>query len=422
MRALPILLAPALVAGCLAPPTDLLGGARASSAPPVVVAVIDTGVNAYHEAFRAGPSFADVPGFAGRAVAITLDAGSFGDGVAADAGVWASIGEREIVWFSGTRIAAYSISKDVIASHVGQENVIDPPYRVLDYAGHGTVTSHAALDASPHAVVVLVQIGDDEEIADAMRWIATQAWIDLVSVSWGTWAEEYAMGEVRVGLPDAYREAARAGKLLFNAAGNEPLPHVLGEHSGPPFVVAVGGANNRTRGDVPIAARFPDVVAAFEQVRATRDSLDAAEPTMGTSLSAPFAAGVAAEALWLVRNAIGARSGGTAQDGALAIAVGGGALADGALTADELRAAVERRADYYAPTDWSPGTDLLQFVISAPVVHPAAQMGWGVVEPTHAPDVAAILLGEVEAPVKPADVEAFMAARHEVRAAAWGEV
>lgn len=379
-------------AGCLAPadPGAIPAASEASGdarTPPVVVAVIDNGITPYHASFLAGPdhaTFADVPGFPADAapVALALGEPDFDAAVAADDEEWRAIEPETLVVFPGTRLAAAWFAKSS-----------EEARPIVDDGGHGTPVADAVLEASPHAVVLMLQINDDEDIVPAMLWAAAQPWIDIVSVSWGKYVPEYAE-EPDMGLADAYREAARAGKILVNSAGNEPTVHWTDEHSAPPFVVAVGGAMNATHGETRTASRFPDVIAAFVQTRAVAHTLDERAPTAGTSFSCPTVSGTLAEALWLVRDA------------------------GGSATAGELRAAMNRRAETWDASAWSPDGA----TNANPIVAPAAQMGWGFVEAAQAADIAAFLLGELDLPEKPAETVAFMQAREEARRAAWGDV
>lgn len=401
-----------------------VGAASASEGtPPTVVAVPDTGVNPYHEVFQGGPTFADVPGFPdeARALELTRDAGSYEDSFAADEEAWNTLEEGELVWFPGTRLAAISFGAEVNGSfpEAGPlgDDVEDPPAPILDVDGHGTLTSHAALAGSPNSVVLQIQVPDDEDLAPAMRWIAEQGWIDLVSVSWGTWSFEYVQGEARMDLPDAYREAYDAGKLIFNGAGNEPVPHALNEHPGPPFVVAVGGSEEDTKGETEIAAKLPDVVAPFTQERAEAGTLDGYTTASGTSLSTPLAVGSVAEALWLARDASDAEI--PRDDPALARAEAGGAFADGELTTEELWHAMNASAVQWSATDWEPEPGVSGVGYGLPVAHPAVQMGWGQVTPDVSAPMADLLLGDGEPTAKAPGTADIMAASDDAARAFW---
>ncbi|HVM45226.1 MAG TPA: S8/S53 family peptidase, partial [Candidatus Thermoplasmatota archaeon] len=383
MRALGVvaLLAALALAGCATPASEVADAPLASAGsrpPPVVVAVIDTGINPYHLNFRGGPGFASVPGFPADALVLDLafDAEDYERALEADAEEWSRVGPGALVRFPGTRLAGISLGKDPVSARLVLEGSYPPSaHYLLDDRGHGTAVADSVLAAAPDAHVLMVQVEDDERIADAMLWIAQQPWIDIVSVSAATWVEEYAQGEASMGLPPAYKAAHDAGKLIFNGAGNEPVPHFSGEHSGPSFVVAVGGAQNATRGETRIAARFPDIVSDFEQERAMPHTLDETDDVGGTSFSTPYAAGAAAQALWLAR------------------------AAGASPTADALRAAVEAVALAWGPTDWRPRLEPREILLSNPVLVPAAQMGWGYFGPELSQAAADVLLG-AEAPAK----------------------
>lgn len=435
MRAilLALLLAAPATVGCLAgddPATPDAAGVEENpddglEAPPTVVAVPDSGINPYHEAFQGGPSVAEVPGFPADATRLNLtrEAGSYGDAVEADAEAWEDLEEGELVWFPGTRLAGISLDGSYHNGPIPEpapepvdDDVEDPRFRLLDEDGHGTLTAHSVLAAAPDAVVVAVQIPDDENLTTAMAWIAQQGWIDLVSVSWGTWSMEYADDEARMGLPEAYREAYASGTLIFNGAGNEPIPHGVSEHPGPPFVIGVGGSQPETRGETEIAAKTPDIVAPFTQERAEEDSLDEYTTASGTSLSTPYAVGAVAQALHGVREALDISTTGADP---LVEAEGPGMLEDGELAREELWDAMNRSAEQWGPTDWQPSTAPSGVGYGLPVAHPAVQQGWGHVGPNVTDRLTGLVLGEADPAEKAPGTEAFVDARVDAQRAFW---
>lgn len=398
------------------------------STPPTVIAVPDTGVNPYHEAFRAGPgdpTFADVPGLPAEAetISLSLDRPTYDGAVQKDAPAWSGVDVGDLVRFRGTRLAGISFGARTegplpqILEPAVEDDHDDIRYPILDEDGHGTYTSHAALSAAPHAVVVAIQTPDDENLTEVMHWIADQDWIDLVSVSWGTWVYEHPDGETRMGLPQAYRAAYESGKLIFNGAGNLPFPHVDGEHSGPPFVVAVGGSENDTRGETEIAAKFPDVVAPFTQRVAQPGTIDGYNTLSGTSLGTPYAVGSVAESLWQVR--AGANASRVGADPHLVERSGPGALQDCRLTKTELRSAVNRSAVQWTATDWQLRAGVSGLGYGLPVVHPAAQMGWGQITPAVSDTIADLLLGRADPAEKVPGTTAFMETRQRIRRTYW---
>lgn len=422
------------LAGCLGDGTpgeeatraaDTASAASDEAAPPTVIAVPDTGINPYHEVFQGGPTFADVPGFPedARTVELTRNASSYDQALAADEAVWDDVERDQLVHFPGTRLAAISFGAEVNGSMPSlgpiDDDVHDPPAPILDVDGHGTLVSHAALAASPHSVIVMVQTPDDEGLTEVMPWIAEQGWIDLVTVSWGTWTFEYAQGEARMDLPPAYREAYEAGKLVFNGAGNEPVPHHVTEQPGPPFVVAVGGSEEDTRGESEIAAKLPDVVAPFTQSdRAEAQTLDGYTTASGTSLSSPLAAGSVAEALWLARDRTDADL--ARESPALARADAGGAFEDGELTKEELWAATNASAVQWGADDWKPRAGVSGAGYGLPVAHPGVQMGWGQVTPAVSEPIADLLVGDGQPTEKAPGTAAIMRASDDAARELWG--
>lgn len=375
---------------------------HANQTPPTVIAVPDTGINPYHDVFQGSPTFADVPGFPddAEALALSRDAQDYTAAFDADLEEWQSIEREELVWFPGTRLAAISFGAHVDGPvpEVGPvgDDVDNPPARIIDGDGHGTLTSHSVLAAGENVVVVQIQTPDDENLTEALLWAADQDWIDLVSVSWGTWLFEYPQGEILMGLASAYRAAFDSGKLVFNGIGNTPKPHQDQETSAPPFVIGVGGSQNATHGESEIAAKFPDIVAPFVQRRAWIETFDDQITVSGTSLSGPYAAGSVGQALYEVRRSVNATSTGA---GPLVERQGPGALEDGTLTKEELWRAINASAVQWGAEEWRPladdprpiGGDLGHGI---PVASAAVQMGWGQVTPEVTDRIADILLGE----------------------------
>lgn len=317
----------------------LPGNASVSlAAKPVVVAVLDTGINPYHMEFRdtartVHPS-TYIPGYPAGAqeLRLTLDAPDYATARAADDATWDAAKFGKLYYVPGTKIVG--------AISFGTLEDGGPP--VLDPHGHGTATSSKAvgstLGGAPGALVVMVQfsadlfsIGGWWRLAD---WVNRQEWIDVVSMSFGMPANAYFP------VLDFARHTKRmadAGKVVVAAAGNgvgicggAPAANVLDQVSSPPWVVSVGATSPWNDQPVTWGSYPVDVVAQGDRVTvATRDSLTGTQKKCGTSFSAPFVAGAFAHAIAAARAARPPTS---------------GPLADGVLGIEELHNVVLRSA------------------------------------------------------------------------------
>jgi len=372
--------------------TDPLAAPR----PRVVVAVIDTAINPYHEHFRAAEpipddvlaTFTDEKGRAPERVRLAAQ-GSWEERREADARVWDGIESGRVHHFEGTRVLAVSFGGNII-----------------DGGSHGTATSGAVLDAHPDAIVVLVQGGSEGE-----RWAATTPWVDLLSESYGLYCGQPVL-EVLPGDSTAKSNklAWENGKVPVGAADNTPCPAPNDGTSGPPWVVGVSGDHPDEGGACrePMSGNAPDFTADFTQDLPLDRSLDGYGTTSGTSFATPTTAGSYARALHQVRTAWGHEGG--IVDGALAVAPDGARL-----THVELREAFNRTAVYFGTTTTCSEPDRVPVNPAAPWV----QMGWGHVDAEVGDAAAAVLLG-AEAPEKDPEAVRYMAALYAYRQQAWG--
>jgi subtilisin family serine protease len=388
---IPLLLAAALLlpaasafllpAGAALPPPAPPGEGPHGEAP-VVVAVIDTGINPYHAEFRdparvAHPS-SYLQGYpaGARALHLCLDAhahpncASYAGAKAHDAALWRGVPGTEdsaegwgpLHWIPGTRIVgAVSIGSP--------HDSFIAPTRILDETGHGTAAASLAVGSTlglcPSCLLVVVEGPGDE----ALAWAAAQPWIDVVSNSWG-WQSNLGwppppFGVHRVALT---RGMVEAGKTVLFSAGNglgfDTIPGVTdmgeylapgestftSEYTGPDWIVTVGALDPENGHPIAGSGRPVDVAAAGLDVRAA--SAWARSGTLdfsGTSASAPIVAGAFGHILQEARIALGdARAGPRTvagddevlAQGAPLPAAAAGPLADGLLTRSELQALV----------------------------------------------------------------------------------
>lgn len=238
--------------------------------PAVVIAVIDTGINFYHEEYQAPDRWtAEDPGenataqeddadlarvheelgLGADAVPLTLDEGDWDQAVEED---WEGLMEME-------RETLYTFPGTKILGAISFNDQPDDWPLILDRPGsytHGTMTTSRAVGNTvsiggddPGIWLVKVQGFDTA----ALEWVAQQDWIDIASISAGLSplaifpAAPNALDE---GAIETYQELARE-KPFFASSGNgvanvgaAGYPSWLRGASGAPDVVSVGATDN----------------------------------------------------------------------------------------------------------------------------------------------------------------------------------
>jgi hypothetical protein len=297
-----------------------VANASASSHEPVTtIALIDTGLNPYHPAFRDNGPLAFVhpseylPGYptTARALPLTLNAESLQQALQMDADIWATVVQTELYWVPGTRIVGLiSMGSGGAQCENGLPNI--PPAggtlrqqgcvdrKNLDDQGHGTMTASRAAgigsSLSPTSRIVMI-----EGLGDAgVTWASMRPWIDVQSNSWGSIAPG-----------TNYRRAienAAAKHLVVFASGNgtafsgvAPTPTATHATRGR-GAVQVGAHDN---GNISAWSDAPAHIVAdgYGGIAAPHDSLAPVAPmpiSCCTSAAAPYAAGAAAR---ILRNA-----------------------------------------------------------------------------------------------------------------------
>ncbi|MBI4393669.1 MAG: S8 family serine peptidase [Euryarchaeota archaeon] len=382
--------------------------------PRVVVAVVDTGVNPYHETYRrAGVNlplgdFLNASDSAAPRVVNLNFTNDFGSAVASDAGNWAGIPSHELVYFAGTNVLA--ISMDARPETV----------KIRDPQGHGTATTSTVLDAFPGAIIVQVQPETDGTavdlltLAEGVEWAAEQPWIDVISISVG------AAGNVPLGgpeVPEATKKAYDAGKIIFVSAGNDPSPLPTDSLDGVPWVISVTGTQEGGQGrEIMASTVYPDIASNYTVTAADRTSHNATVETGGTSFSCPTAAGTTAGAIYALRAASGYTGGISGGDFVPSMGVGN----------VEMRAALNKSAYY---NDWlETGTVYLAGLhwngdVGVVPVAPWAEIGWGHIDARSTDDIVAVVQsGDYSIPAPPAVkglAKPYMEANHAVREAYW---
>lgn len=360
----------AALAGCAgsAPPegSEPQAAAIASTveAAHVVVAVIDSGINAYHAQFRdPSPTGALHPstyleGYPANAtpLTLTLDAPDWQTAVRADCEAWNALEPGRLYYVPGTRIVGIFLSEDWATRGVVDCAAGEVPLNGLDtLAPHGSGAAGRAAGATtslcPDCRIVSVQMGQNTW---AMHWAAQQPWIDLQTNSWGGYlCHEVPAQTVCDRGPHELAREATALQVTFAASGNGVrhrdgtvtaefglgTPTYLKPAQGHDGVLVVGGHDN---GDVLLwPGTMPHVVAdAANHPSAAWNTTAEDDAFGGTSGATPFAAGTFAAMLLDARRLAGDAGTGL-RGGDLVVAAAGatlpatGPLADGALSRAE---------------------------------------------------------------------------------------
>jgi hypothetical protein len=373
---------------------------------PVVVALLDTGINVYHGVFANRSGEIGVPSDVSAIPFNTTSSGTYEERVNADKSQWAGIQRGALYAFSGTRVLGISFLS-------GGE-------MIRDTIGHGTGTASQVADSAPDAIIVMIQISPDPcfdgscvvspSVAEGLTWAANQSWIDVISISLGSPGNSPDEGRVHPA-KDAFlaasRRAVESGKLVVAGAGNEAAPTIASYMCGPPWIVAVGGIEPANRGDSPYSAKGADVVANFSAYVASVGSTTDRAWTSGTSFSTPIVAGTLARVLANL----------------------GGPEWQRPLTVDKslrIRNALNESAHELAATEYDPipgpenGT-LLGRVLSpsTPVLFPPAETGWGYVTSDTAKTITALLVNGTSLAPHAETTRTYMSEWRDLRARAW---
>lgn len=428
----------------------------------VVIALVDTGINPYHAAFRR-PSMLVHPsqyieGFPKSAPALGLRIGAK-DYVAArnadDGPVWSKVKERTLYWIPGTNIiGAYSnqdyFSELPVLGDTPIEGVVNQPRPIIDDSGHGTgvssVSAGAIYGSNPDALIVMVEgFG-----TDAVAWAAKQPWIDFISGSYGDPAAvPFNKAIPRIGTPNTPSDDAndlvgevdsreyehtgpfvlKTGRTACFSAGNGLTRTGLAYDryssirptSGPSWVITVGAVSPRNDQDYGWHSAPVDVSSyGAYWPSAGYASVDATTDFSGTSSATPITCGVFSKALLEARKTMGdVREGVHIVRGRSVPAAGrrgGGLLADGVLTREELHAAVLKTA---MPAPFDPERYAYEPVPTIPDTPVAyTQQGYGVANKASAARAVAVIVGKMPMPDR-ADVDRWIATIDSIRNAIW---
>ncbi|HEX9815999.1 MAG TPA: S8/S53 family peptidase, partial [Candidatus Thermoplasmatota archaeon] len=330
-----------------------------ATSPRVVVAVIDSGVNFYHDWFQRKDTLSDDvlkelvddKGLPPARFTPSRD-GNWTERVEDDHDTLRALKSGQLYYFEGTNVFGISFQ---------QTPEDEDQYLFLTGASHGTMTSGAVVEYNPNAIVIMAQ-GDR---ARAEAWVAARPWIDVVSMSYGppgsTPREAYGF-ETSIHT----ETMADAGKVPVGAADNSPAAAPIDETAGPPWVIGVAGDNSTTRCRQHNSGTAPDFTSDFTQRLPRWNDTTNTTVGSGTSFATPKTASTFSRVIYDVRVTWEHKGG--ILDGALAKSADGKELSFASL-----RDAFNRTALYFDQScQPQPGTNL-------PVAQtsPWAQQGWG---------------------------------------------
>ncbi len=239
---------------------------------PVVVAIIDTGIEATEPIFDASAALATPASFPTELPTLRRDLHS------------ATL--RTLYAIPETRILG-AIS---FGDHGGPDCL--PDARPLwDDCRHGSSVAALVASHAPNAWLVIVEAGGDTSdevrasLAEALAWVANQDWIDIVNISWQDPIGNLQSSEI----PQRLEAVRSAGILPVVSVGNGlgqglPAARATNSVSSSSHSLVVGSVSECNNGLQFDQTLLPDVLADAGDLR-------------GTSFAAPIVAGVAAAAL-----------------------------------------------------------------------------------------------------------------------------
>jgi hypothetical protein len=268
-----------------------------------------------------------------------------------DRDLWSSVkpstaDDVNLYWLPGTKVIA-AASFDVGGQIEGSTGT------------HGTGTTSASVGnlngTCPECLLVFLHWDTGAGAQRALEWALNQPWIDVVTNSWSsstTGANDNVAPDA--GLVGETRIASERGQTIFFAAGNgllggktAPSTTLSSARSGPDWIVTVGGVSPDNDASYFGVNKPVDVASIagdyFSGYAAETVSGRGPRGFGGTSNATPVVAGHYARALHVVRATL---PGASRRQGQGVVAAGrpgchtthgGCELADGILTAEELR-------------------------------------------------------------------------------------
>lgn len=374
--------------GCLTADAQAPGGepAEPSELPGnqvdtrVVVSVIDSAINAYHEFYYAGSEI--YPDTAPNAVTPDVLAelgvkpenvleltrsGNLQLDMEADADIWAGIERGVPYWVKGTNV--------VMLSYAGGE--LDPLKPDPAKSAHGIGTSGAVLKANPEAVILFIETEGSLGSDISHEYAFLHPAVDIISTSYGISVPNtgFPIPEWRT-FHSTYQSVVEQGKLHFSSGGNGPGITPMRAGAGPWWSIGVSGIEEDTsEGRSLLSGNFPDFLSDFTQdLPYCHTAQNCYSNVGGTSFSTPRAAGVASLVLLQARRAA-EHKGGIDMSGDKPIMV---RRDDTPISNWYLRRALEQAA--YVPdiSAFDP-TEAVFDLVGIPInpVAPWLQLGWG---------------------------------------------
>lgn len=407
------ILSTALLLNLAAPPASA-AGRRAAGKPRVVVAVVDSGINPYHEYFhRGGPLYgqakaSSVTRAVLREFGIDKDhiikitrTGDFAADFAKDHAQFEDIEKGEPYWFKGTNVIGISFEEGPKLRPDGDESP------------HGIGTAAAVLGANPDAIVVAVEgINSDSE-----KWAMTFPAVDIITTSYGPPTSVPTLNH----LSSSYTGVVENGKAHFGAAANDPSYSTFDQTSGPWWTIGIAGfEEGSSNGRQAFSGNVPDFVGDFTQTLPyCRSCETGTEEVRGTSFATPRSAGTFSKILLEARKA-SRHPGGIVKKDKKPLLVTG----KYSFTVWEARRALEEAAWYPGSQEpYTPDPTAPPVVDSAPWY----QMGWGLISPDQRFRVIHETLAHLGIEgkprrSKPQDACDFMTTNMQVRRAYWEQV
>jgi hypothetical protein len=384
----------------------------------VVVAVVDSAVNPYHEFFHRGgslygrsrpssvtPQVLRELGIKRQHIIRLTRTGNFEADFRRDEAKFDAIKAGQPYWFEGTNVIGISFQDQ--GARLRPDGNVNP---------HGVGTVAAVLAANPEAIVVSV----DGINRESEEWAFTHPAVDLVNTSYGPPTGVPTLNH----LAFSYTGVVENGKLHFGAATNDPTVAAFDQTSGPWWTIGVAGfQEGESEGRQVMSGSFADFVGDFTQeLPYCRSCQDGKSVVSGTSFAAPRSAGTFSRVLLRARRAAGHRGGIVTRRGEKLMVAGRRSF-----TNWELRRALEEGAYYLGVGEFQPGPGSSPWnLTSLPVLDaaPWLQTGWGAITPDPEREVIKETLAHLGIGAEPARVKDgaacdFMTANIEARRLYW---